>query len=185
MKPSLGDVMRGGADIALGYAKAGVHEEGGNNQGSYVQFFQHVAGTSPGEPWCAAFVYTCLVKAYAQLSALPEDRTSLLALVPQFAQAYTLPRTAYCPNLWKAFKALGLTHGKEASVAAGAIVFYDFQGVGAAHHVGFVTSASAGIQPLSTVEANTSSGIAGSQADGDGVFDRRRSRTSVFGFATA
>lgn len=46
-------------------ACVGVHESGGNNQGPMVELFQKTIGRAEGEPWCMAFVQSCL--AYAEL----------------------------------------------------------------------------------------------------------------------
>jgi hypothetical protein len=54
----------------------------------------------------------------------------------------------------------------------GAHVFFRFSGA-RIHHVGLVTSED-GEFPISTIEANTSRGSAGSQRDGGGVWRRRR-----------
>ena len=59
--------------IAEGYAAAQVHEEGGNNRGDQVEFFQRLLGGSRGDPRCADFVCTCLVKGYARAHGLAED----------------------------------------------------------------------------------------------------------------
>ena len=40
-----------------------VHEIGSSNTGPKVSAYLKAAGTSPGQPWCAAFVHWCLVKA--------------------------------------------------------------------------------------------------------------------------
>ena len=68
-------------EIAQGYAAAHVHEEGGNNRGDQVEFFQRLIGGAPGDPWCADFVCTCLVKGYARFHRLPEERARLPELV--------------------------------------------------------------------------------------------------------
>ena len=63
----------------------------------------------------------------------------------------------------------------------GDLVFFDWTGAGKPHHVGIVRAAFPN-GSLQTVEGNTSSRIAGSQSDGDGVFVRIRTRLHIFGF---
>ena len=61
--------------------------------------------------------------------------------------------------------------------ARGDLVCYDFDGDGQFDdHIGLVVRVVAlgPVLTLQTVEGNTSSGVAGSQGDGDGVFLRRR-----------
>lgn len=43
----------------------GIYETGGNNQGPLVRLIQDTIGRAEGEPWCAAYVQSCL--AYAEL----------------------------------------------------------------------------------------------------------------------
>ena len=61
-------------------------------------------------------------------------------------------------------------------------IVYTVEGIGQAKsgNVGFVRAADR--SHIYTVEGNTSSGAAGSQWDGDGVFCRTRPREQVFGF---
>jgi hypothetical protein len=46
-------------------ACVGIYESGGNNKGPMVDLIQSTIGRAEGEPWCLAFVQTCL--AYAEL----------------------------------------------------------------------------------------------------------------------
>ena len=165
--------------IAIAYAQAGTHEEGGNNRGGQVEFFQSLMGGAPGDPWCADFVCSCLVKAYARLNGLDESRAGL-AKVVRAASGGLIPLCGYCPGLATAAGGNGLLKPAEFAAAPGDLVLFDFHGQGEPHHVGFVRSM--GNLTIQTVEGNTSSGQAGSQADGDGVFLRTRSRFGIFGF---
>jgi len=172
-------VARTGLQIAEGYAAAHIHEEGGNNRGDQVEFFQKLMGGAPGDPWCADFVSTCLIKAYARFHRLPEDRDRLAGYIGA-AGALLLPLSGSCVELARSARRLKLLRSPEFTPVAGDLVLFDFPGLGEPHHVGFVRSAGHAI--VSTVEGNTSSGIAGSQADGDGVFCRSRPRERIYGF---
>ena len=167
-------------DIALAYWRAGTREEGGNNRGHQVEFFQRLMGGAPGDPWCADFVCACLVKAYARRHGSDESRTFLPGYV-HAASAALLPLSGYCPALAEAARQRYRFRSREFRAAPGDLVLFDFDGVGEPHHVGFVVER----RPdgtLRTVEGNTSSGEAGSQADGDGVFPRVRGCGRVFGY---
>lgn len=182
--PTLGEVFARALVIAKGYAHAGTHEEGGNNLGDQVAFFQRMVAIGKGAPWCAAFVYTCLVKAFAQLMGLAEDRDSLVKLTGRFSRTYGITRTGYCPTLWAALHNLGLTRQKHERIPAGSIVFYDLHGQGEPHHVGWVSVDSGPDALIFTIEGNTPA-HSGNQADGDGVYARSHSRDLVFGFGVA
>lgn len=183
--PSLREIIVRAIVIAQGYANAGIHESGGNNHGDQIQFYLRMVGLGAGQPWCAAFVYTCLVKAYAQLTGQAEDREGLLRLGPKFSAIYKITRSGYCPTLWACFVHLGMTCGPGSAVPAWSIIFFDFHGQGEPHHVAFVSQGAAVMMPVRTIEGNTPGGHSGDQADGDGVHARIRSRVDVFGFAVA
>ncbi|WP_043471133.1 LysM peptidoglycan-binding domain-containing protein [Kitasatospora sp. MBT66] len=89
---------------------------------------------------------------------------------------------AYCPSHVAWFKQRGQWLGRNASVVPGDIVFFSWDGGPTADHVGVVRAASTGTADVPTVEANTSSGQAGSQSNGDGVYARTRSRAYILGF---
>ena len=59
--------------IAQADSQVGVREAGGANKGQRVEEYQFVAGLGKGggHPWCAAFVYWCLLKAGADPKRLP------------------------------------------------------------------------------------------------------------------
>ena len=132
----------------------------------------------PGDPWCADFVCTCLVKGYARAHVLPEDRSALPGYL-RAAEAALMPLSGSCIALAQSAHARGLLLPPNCAPSAGALVLFHFR-PGLPHHVGFVRSADR--SHIFTVEGNTSSGAAGSQWDGDGVFFRRRVREQVFGF---
>ena len=181
-QPAARSIARIALEIAEAYAAARIHEEGGNNRGDQVEFYQSLMGGAPGDPWCADFVCTCLVKAYARSRGLPEDRQRLRELVAAASEAL-LPLSGYCPDLAHGASARGLLRAAGHQPAPGDLVLFDFHGAGEPHHVGFVCAAPGPNGLLATVEGNTSSGLAGSQADGDGVFCRQRQVGHVFGYA--
>jgi hypothetical protein len=168
-----------GLQIAEGYAAAHIHEAGGNSRGDQVEFFQRLMGGAPGDPWCADFVCSCLVKAYARFHRLPEDRDRLPGYVGA-AGALLQPLSGSCAAIARSARKLKLLRSPDYVPVPADLVLFDFEGLGKPHHIGIVRSASHSV--IHTIEGNTSSGIAGSQADGDGVFYRSRLRSHVYGF---
>lgn len=137
----------------LAATKLGIREVGGNNHGPWVKKFLAEVGLPEGYAWCDAFQSFEMDGAAGH--RLPIESASV-------AQTYA---TA---------KKLGWVVPKP---GRGDLVCYDFDGDGQFDdHIGLVVKA-VSIGPmltLDTVEGNTSSGVAGSQGDGDGVFLRRR-----------
>lgn len=104
-----------------------------------------------GYPWCAMFVS----KAFSD-AGMPEIRYA----------SVDIGEENFRNGTW------GRLIPKSAEWLPGDIVFY---GVGAdAQHTGIVILEDGGI--ITTVEGNTSSGNSGSQANGDGVYIRNRSK---------
>lgn len=145
--------------IAEAEAKAGVREVGGNNRGPKVRAYLASCGLGEGWPWCAAFVTFCLHQA-----GYRDFGSAGVSAWDSYAAQHGLLKT-------RPFR--------------GDLVGFDLDGDGQVDdHIGFVRRVLsiriAGCWLLSTVEGNTSSGVAGSQEDGDGVFCRvrlvRRSR---------
>ena len=171
-------------EIAVGYAAAHVHEEGGNNRGDQVEFYQKLMGGSPGDPWCADFVCTCLTKGYARALGLAEDRAQLAGYVSRMAGLLHFKLSGYCPALADSARERYLFRSSAFVPLPGDLVLFDFTGRGEPHHVGFVRHVTR--EGLVTVEGNTSSGEAGGyprgEWDGGGVYQRSRLREHVFGF---
>jgi hypothetical protein len=185
-------IAQAALQIALGYAAAHIREEGGNNRGDQVEFFQRLMGGAPGDPWCADFVCTCLVKAYARCTGQDESRWALPGFVHAAGRAL-LPLSGYCPALAEAARTAGLLRRRGFAALPGDLVLFDFEGSGEPHHAGFVRApvSGAGVPEgaiVLTVEGNTSAGPAGAggqaagQADGDGVYLRTRACSYVFGY---
>lgn len=92
--------------------------------------------------------------------------------------ASAVGRFEYCPAHVNWFKSRGQWGS---SPQVGALVFYDWDGDGLADHVGIVVSFDG--SSITTYEGNTSSGIAGSQSNGDGAYQRTRPRNgSIQGY---
>lgn len=100
----------------------------------------------------------------------------------QIGESAAVGKFAYCPSHVNWFKARGQWLGRNADVRPGDIVFFSWDGGPTADHVGVVREASSGSADVPTIEANTSSGVAGSQSNGDGVYRRVRPRSSIIGF---
>lgn len=97
----------------------------------------------------------------------------------QAGAAALIPKTAYTPTFYQWFADRGRA-GKTPRV--GALVFYDWpDSVRRIQHVGIVESIPAAGQII-TIEGNTTSGSAGDQSNGGGVWRRRRTTSSVVGY---
>jgi hypothetical protein len=137
----------------LAATKLGIQEVGGNNHGPWVKKFLGEVGLPEGYAWCDAFQSFEMDGAAGH--RLPIESASV-------AQTYATAEK------------LGWAVSKQ---ARGDLVCYDFDGDGQFDdHIGLVVGVRALGQMLTlqTVEGNTSSGLGGSQEDGDGVFLRRR-----------
>jgi surface antigen len=106
--------------------------------------------------WCAEFQWWCFTQAGA--GAL-------------------IPKTAYTPTMASWYQQKGRA---DRTPRAGSLVFYNWPGDGVdrIQHVGIVEA----VNPdgtITTIEGNTTSGVAGNQSAGGGVWRRRRSTSSV------
>jgi hypothetical protein len=133
--------------------KLGIREVGANNHGPWVKKFLAAVGLPEGYAWCDAFQ----------------------SFEMEGAAGHRLPiESASVGQTYATGKQLGWAVTKP---ARGDLVCYDFNGNGQFDdHIGLVVKVIS-IGPtltLETVEGNTSSGLSGSQGDGDGVFLRRR-----------
>lgn len=113
----------------------------------------------PGVAWCNQFTWWCFRE--AGLSALT-------------------PKSAYTPATFDWYKRKGLTG---TAPRPGALVFFDFPGDGVDRisHIGIVEAVNRD-GTVTTIEGNTSSGVAGSQRNGGGVYRRIR-RGGIVGYA--
>ena len=128
------------AILATAHAEVGVVEVG-ENRGRRVGEYQTAAGISPGDPWCAAFVFWC-------------GRAALGAENPY-------PRTGWSPTMLA-----GGTRSTSGLLPADLFGVY-FPSKGRVAHVGIVVRTTS--RAIYTVEGNTSPDAAsGTAADRNG-----------------
>ena len=140
--------------VEIAATQIGVHEKGGNNRGPMVRVYQaatDLGGT--GWPWCAAFVSWCLAMAGFDVAQI-HGRASV-----GFIESWGR-KNGYLVT--RPFK--------------GDVFCWKLDSDNWPDHTGFVEKVlSLGpVMLLQTVEGNTSSGVSGSQDNGDGVYRRRR-----------
>jgi hypothetical protein len=133
--------------------QVGVKERGKN----IVRYWADLKPAWQGSPYCAAFVQWCL---------------------KQHGAWFDAPLPYYVPSLEAHARKHGLWLGKTATPRPGDLVVY---GTTRGVHVGFVVGTKS-LGRIETIEGNTSSGIVGSQSNGDGVYRRVRTRSWVRGF---
>ena len=117
------------------------------------------------QPWCAIFVSWCFSQAGLSGAVAAQNRkgfASCDAGLKWFAKNNKLVPVG--------------------QAQAGDIVFFQFDKDAEPDHVGIVVS-NDGKKYLSTIEGNTSSGDKGSQSNGDGVYERKRSYGIIMGVA--
>lgn len=137
----------------LALAKLGIRETGGNNHGPWVKKFLASVGLPEGFPWCDAF------------QSYVEEQVAKKKLAVSSASVGATYAAAK-KNGWVVTRPL-----------RGDLACYDFDGDGQFNdHIELVVKV-LGLGPMLTLQVvggNTSSGVSGSQADGDGVWLRRR-----------
>lgn len=149
----LSSTVSGQKHLTIAKSYIGIKEATGHNDGEPVETFLRSVGRKRGDSWCAAFVSYCLTKANIKD---PKTRSGLARL---------FKREKY-------IKAADVLRGIKI-IESGSIVGWE-KGSTISGHIGFVSSNWKG-QSGNTIEGNTSSGEKGSQADGDGVYARKRS----------
>jgi hypothetical protein len=131
----------------------------GSNRGAKVEEFLASAGCSPGDPWCASFVYWCFREASKSLNVNND-----------------LPRTGSCMFHWGKTKAKKITSldatNNPLLVQPGYVFIMDHGG--GKGHTGIVTGVADGY--IQTVEGNTN--ISGSR-EGLGVAALRRKINTI------
>ncbi len=142
-------------DTALAYV--GTVEQGGANRGARVERFLQSVGLGPGQPWCAAYVSYVLGATGVRAPLDGRRRVIRSGLAARFITA----RSVRASEALRGVK----------QVPPGAVVIWR-KGNGPFGHAGFAVSWDGASGE--TVEGNTSSGRAGSQRDGDGVWRRQR-----------
>lgn len=134
------------------------YREGRNNSTKFGAWYQW-----QGVSWCAQFQSWV----FAQADAL----------------GLVYGKHAYCPWWVRDFESHGRFHSWQTAPQRGDIVFYNWSGNhGLADHVGIVEAYDATHHVVTSIEGNTTSGIAGNQSDGGGVYRRRRNTLYVAGY---
>lgn len=111
------------------------------------------------QPWCGIFIAWCYAKAGTDL------RTN------------GIQHPLFTPWFWNEAKAAGWVVHSDDRIERGDVLFFDFAppfNTAGIQHTGFALAASEGGR-VRTLEGNTSSGNAGSQDNGGGVYRRARS----------
>lgn len=131
------------------------YKESGNNKTKYGKAYG-----LDGQPWCAIFQWWIFQKA---------GLSSLFCGGGKLASCSAIRNYAKQNGQW-------VTSGYR----PGDLVIFDFSGAKTkTDHIGIVESVSG--NTLTTIEGNTSSGSSGSQANGDGVYRRKRKSSLVVG----
>jgi len=145
--------------VAIAKAEIGYTEEGKSNDTKYGKWY----GLN-NNPWCAMFVSWCF------------DRAGLSKkIAAQNAKGFA---SCAAGLKWFTDKNKIIPIGQ---AQAGDIVFFQFDTDAEPDHVGIVKWNNTALKYLQVIEGNTSSGGKGSQANGDGVYLRKRSYSLVMG----
>ena len=139
--------------LAVAVKEIGTVEQSGNRQ-KYGKAYG-----MDGVYWCMQFVWWCFQQA---------DKTLFM----------DGGKTASCGELMRWAQA----HGQWVTTGyrPGDVLIYDFPGTAyKTDHCGICESVSG--QYVTAIEGNTSSGISGSQANGDGVYRKRRPKAHIVG----
>lgn len=137
--------------LAIAQGFVGTKEEWGDNRGYWVNRFLYNVKSKPGNQWCAAFVSFCLD------SANVKTLKTRSALARNFVRPYSIKATRVI--------------SENMEIPAGSIIIWR-RGTTIFGHVGIVKSWKG--KQGTTIEGNTSSGLQGSQDNGDGVWERKR-----------
>jgi hypothetical protein len=143
------------AESQVGYVETGGRD---GHSGNITKFWQELAPSFQGQPWCAAFIRWT-------------DKHAGAPLLP-------IQNPYYCPSVVTYAKQHGLwtQHGK-----AGDYVLCDFNGHGVAEHIGRLRVDYDG-RATHQVDGNTSNDDLGSQANGGGVYNKIRGAGVILGF---
>jgi len=138
--------------LAIALAFEG-EEEVSYNSSPFIDHVLQKMKVPPKSSYCAAFVAYCLDSAQVKQ---PSIRSGM-------AQAYITKKSISASKVLRG----------EVTIPAGSIVIWK-RGTTPSGHTGFTTLSWKGVEGY-TIEANTSSGLRGSQYNGDGIYQRRRS----------
>lgn len=131
----------------------GTKELTGKNDGEAVERFLKSVGRKKGDAWCAAFASYTLIA--AKNVKEPTVRSGL-------ARSFVTKKSIKAADVLRKIK----------TIPVGSLVIWR-KGTSISGHIGILRDDWAG-EKGKTIEGNTSSGAAGSQYDGDGVFARTR-----------
>lgn len=132
-QPKIPQLGLAALEIARKELSAGAKEIGGPNQGPFVEKYLAPSGLKPPQPWCAAFVSWCLMKA--------AQNTKVQAPFPYTARARTYYRLAVKMGL--------LT---QEPLPGDLIVWSRGHPSGPLGHIGFISAKNAG--RIQTIEGN-------------------------------
>ena len=149
------------ADFAL--KNVGVTEdEGKENSGKFVNIYLKSVGLTPGNPWCASFVYYRIQDAAKVLSATLSPKP---------------PKSGYCPDWkdWAKDNGLWLPVDTDEKILPGDLALFYFSAKGRVAHIGIVVERMKNSMGVYTVEGNTGP-ERGQEVnrDGDGVYRKER-----------
>lgn len=145
--------------INIAKAEIGYTEEGKSNDNKYGKWFG-----ANNQPWCAMFVSWCFDKAGLSKKIAAQNDKGFASCAAGLK--------------WFTDKNKIIPIGQ---AQAGDIVFFQFDTDAEPDHVGIVKWNNTALKYLQVIEGNTSSGSKGSQANGDGVYLRKRSYSLVMG----
>ncbi len=135
--------------LELAKSQVGVKEVG-NNGGKQVTEYLQSVGLRAGNPWCMSFQYWCFYKT---------------------AKVNPIPRSGHCVTVFNGLRKKSIETKPATTIQVGDLLFWaNVQNFG---HVARIIEVGAGGW-VYTIEGNTSSGVKGSQDDGDGVYIRKR-----------
>lgn len=145
--------------VEIAKAEIGYTEEGKSNDTKYGKWY----GLN-NNPWCAMFVSWCFDKAGLSKKIAAQNPKGFASCAAGLK--------------WFTDKNKIIPIGQ---AQAGDIVFFQFDTDAEPDHVGIVKWNNTALKYLQVIEGNTSSGSKGSQANGDGVYLRKRSYSLVMG----
>jgi hypothetical protein len=160
---SVADRVLAVARAQIGYVEQGGPHGNDGNQTKFWDWWDSITGEhDQGASWCGAFVSWCFDQADARLDQ---------------ADSHHGPGFIYCPGAEAHYRS---THRVVNAPHAnpGDIVLFHFQGeANEANHTGILESFD--LHNVTCIEGNTSSGSAGSQSNGGGVYRRTRPWSQV------
>lgn len=167
--------------LAVARTQIGVREQPpGSNSGPEVDGYLRSVGRQPGDPWCAALVFSCIQQAWVKRHGGWDEYEG--------APAVPFPRTAYTPRIWSWAQRQGPGYwaspagvhlGREVTDGALFLLYGKVGETERVNHVGFVERLDLADQVVCTIEGNTNP--AGSR-EGGGVFRRERRLGGIYRF---